>query len=108
MTSPEQLLDSLRKLLSIAERAGADPAWVRATVDGIVELVLAQRIDARHERTLAIAQQMASVVTAMRQQGYTPGQRLEALRRRYGKSRSRVYALLAMGMSRKHAGHFER
>jgi hypothetical protein len=108
MTSPAPLLDSLDKLCSLAERGGADPVWLRATADGIFEVLLAAQRNKRHQRTLAVAHQMAHVATAMRQQGHSPGECVGALRRRYGKSRSRVYALLAMSNVLHSAGRLRR
>ena len=107
MTSPA-LIDRLNTLCSLAERAGADPAWLRETADGIFEVLLAAQRNPRHQITLALAHQMAHVAKDMREQGHGPGERVEALRRRYGKSRSRVYALLAMSNVLRSAGRLRR
>jgi hypothetical protein len=97
MTSPAPLLDSLRKLLSIAERAGADSVWLGDTADALVALILAQRIDPRHRRSLARADTLASAVESMQRAGYGRAASVEAVRARNGPlSKSRMYALLQL------------
>jgi hypothetical protein len=90
------LIDRLRLLCEYAQRAGADATWLADTVDVLVEAILAQRLDPRRRRTLAVARSMAITVEAMQRAGHTHGAAVAALRRRHGKSRSRVYALLAL------------
>jgi hypothetical protein len=90
------LIDRLRKLCDYAQAAGADRDWLAATADALVEVVLAQRIDPRHRRSLAKATTLAISVEAMQRSGFAHGRAVSALRQRHGLSRSRVYALLSL------------
>jgi hypothetical protein len=89
-----KLTDDLNTLCAFAAQGGADRAWLNATADSLVEVVLlARQLDARHRRSLAQARQMAIIYGDMRQQGHTPGARVAALCARSGLKRSRIYEL---------------
>jgi hypothetical protein len=96
MTSAAPLADRLRILCEYAQRAGADSAWLAATADDLVALILEQRLDPRRRRSRVQAAQMANAVRSMRQAGHTNGEAVGALCRRYGLRRSWVYELLEM------------
>jgi hypothetical protein len=102
------LVDQLCWLLEIAERAGANPVRLRETADALVDVVLAQEHDPRHRRSIGVAARMAISMESMQRAGYSHGAGVAALRRRYGLSRSRTYALLALSKSRYNAGHNKR
>jgi hypothetical protein len=106
MNSNAPLVDRLRILCDYAQRAGADRAWLAATADALVALILDQRTDPRRRRSRAQAAYMANVVTAMRQAGHTHGQAVTALCRRHGLRRSWVYELLKL--SGNNAGRIRR
>ena len=96
VTSPT-LADDLNTLCDYAARGGADRAWLNATADSLVEVVLlARQLDARHRRSLAQGRRMAIIRTAMREQGHTDGACVAALCARSGLKRSRIYELLKL------------
>jgi hypothetical protein len=107
MTSDVPLINSLRKLCALAEQAaGCDSIWLASVADDLVALVLAQRLDPRRRRSLAVARHMAITVEAMQRAGHTNGEAVGALCRRHGLGRSRIYELLKL--SGNNAGRIRR
>jgi hypothetical protein len=101
MTSDAPLIDRLRTLCALAEQSGCDSIWLASVADDLVALVLAQRLDPRRRRSLAVARHMAITLEAMQRAGFTHGRAVSALRQRHGLSRSRVYALLQLSCDMK-------
>jgi len=96
MIDPHLLAD-LRRLYEYAQRAGAPAVWLAQTADRISDaLLILDRTDPRHRRTLANAAQMATTLKAMRQAGHSHGDAVAALRKRYQLGKSQVYALLKL------------
>ena len=94
-----ELPDRLRHLCSLAQRSGVPETWITQTADSILDALMAlqnfeRNIDPRRRRSQARAQHMAITAEAMRAAGHTRGDAVAALCERYGRSRSRVYALL--------------
>ena len=95
MIDPD-LFSRLSQLCEYAQRAGADSTWVNETADSIVQVLLAQRFDARHRRSRAQAAHMAITVRLMQRAGHSHGQAVAALCQRHALHRSRVYELLKL------------
>jgi hypothetical protein len=93
-------LDSLRELIGLAAAAGIDPQTVRGAADELVALALEigdlqRQADPRKRSTTELARRVAKADASLRRIGMTNG-RIPVLAERFGRSTSRIHALLAI------------
>jgi hypothetical protein len=91
---------AIRELIEWAAATGADKQMVReaaAQLVGLVDLVFAlkRQADPRKGRTAALARRVAEAEASLKRNG-TTADRVPLLARQFGRSRSRIHALLAM------------
>lgn len=90
-------LDRLRELIGVAAAAGID---VRAAADELVALALEvadlqRQADPRKRSTTELARRVAKADESLKRNGMTNG-RIPVLAERFGRSTSRIHALLSM------------
>lgn len=92
--------NTLRELIEWALAAGADRQLVREASDEVVALAgqvfsLQREADPRKKRTSALARRVYRADQALKRNGTTTG-RASLLAQQFGRSVSRIHALLAM------------
>lgn len=100
VTNARALLDHVQWLADFAEAGGADPmrryAAAAALTNAVMERdVLLRAADRRRLATLELAKKVRQADHDMDRAAYPKDERIDALCERFGKSPSRIYALLA-------------